>query len=50
MAIILERLEELGYVSRAASPSRSAGHDGDGAYSDEEEREVADRLRALGYI
>jgi adenylyl-sulfate kinase len=45
LAIILQRLEELGYVPPAYSPS-----DGDGAYSDEEEQEVEDRLRALGYI
>jgi adenylyl-sulfate kinase len=45
MAIILERLEELGYVPPAPSPV-----DGDGAYSEEEEQEVEDRLRALGYI
>jgi adenylyl-sulfate kinase len=45
MAIILQRLEELGYVPPAASPV-----DGDGAYSKEEEQEVEDRLRALGYI
>jgi adenylyl-sulfate kinase len=45
MAIILERLEELGYVPPSSSPV-----DGDGAYSEEEEQEVEDRLRALGYI
>ena len=45
MAIILQRLEELGYV-----PKRASKVDGDGAYSDEEEQEVEGRLRALGYI
>jgi adenylyl-sulfate kinase len=45
MAIILQRLEELGYVPPAGSPV-----DGDGAYSEEEEEQVQDRLRALGYI
>jgi adenylyl-sulfate kinase len=45
MAIILQRLEELGYVPPKGSPV-----DGDGAYSDEEEQEVEERLRALGYI
>jgi adenylyl-sulfate kinase len=50
MAIILDRLEELGYVSRADSGPPTSPVDGDGAYSEEEEQEVADRLRALGYI
>jgi adenylyl-sulfate kinase len=45
LAIILQRLEEMGYVPLAESPI-----DGDGAYSEEEEQEVEDRLRALGYI
>jgi adenylyl-sulfate kinase len=42
MAIILKRLEELGYLEPEAAE--------EGAYSDEEEKEVEDRLRALGYI
>jgi adenylyl-sulfate kinase len=45
LSIILERLEDLGYIPPASEPV-----DGDGAYSDEEEQEVQDRLRALGYI
>jgi adenylyl-sulfate kinase len=45
LAIVLERLEELGYVPPAVSPV-----DGDGAYSKVEEQEVESRLRALGYI
>jgi adenylyl-sulfate kinase len=40
--IILQRLEELGYIPPTA-PS-------EGVYSEEEEQEVEDRLRALGYI
>jgi adenylyl-sulfate kinase len=40
VAIILRRLEELGYLSA----------DGDSAYDEDEEKEVEDRLRALGYI
>jgi adenylyl-sulfate kinase len=41
-ATILKRLEELGYLPPAEAK--------EGAYSDEEEKEVEDRLRALGYI
>jgi len=37
---IVRRLEELGYVSP----------DGEGTYDDEDEKQVEDRLRALGYI
>jgi adenylyl-sulfate kinase len=44
VAIILRRLEELGYL-----PRQEATED-EGAYSAEEEQEVEDRLRALGYI
>jgi adenylyl-sulfate kinase len=44
MAIILQRLEELGYL-----PKQEATED-EGAYSAEEEQEVEERLRALGYI
>ena len=40
LAIILKRLEELGYLSP----------DGGSTYADDEETEVEDRLRALGYI
>ncbi len=40
VAIILKRLEELGYLSS----------DGESAYDDDEEKQVEDRLRALGYI
>ena len=42
VAIILRRLEELGYL-----PSEQAS---DGAYTEDEEQQVEDRLRALGYI
>jgi adenylyl-sulfate kinase len=38
--IILKRLEELGYLPP----------DGGGAYDEEDEKQVEDRLRALGYI
>jgi len=41
-AIILQRLEELGYLPRAIPQA--------GAYSEEEEQQVTERLRALGYI
>jgi adenylyl-sulfate kinase len=41
MAIILQRLEELGYVPPAEEPE---------TYNEEEEAEVEARLRALGYI
>ncbi len=41
-AIIIRRLEELGYLE-PESPR-------EGAYSEEEEQEVEERLRALGYI
>ena len=44
MAIILRRLEELGYL-----PKQEATEE-DGVYSAEEEQEVEERLRALGYI
>jgi adenylyl-sulfate kinase len=37
---IVRRLEELGYLSP----------DGEGTYDDEDENQVEDRLRALGYI
>jgi hypothetical protein len=40
--IIVTRLEELGYLAPATS--------NEGAYDEEEEKEVEDRLRALGYI
>jgi adenylyl-sulfate kinase len=40
LRIIVRRLEELGYLSP----------DGDGTYDDEDEKQVEDRLRALGYI
>ncbi len=40
--IIIRRLEELGYLE--PEPPRA------GAYSEEEEQEVEERLRALGYI
>jgi adenylyl-sulfate kinase len=40
LAIIVKRLEELGYLSP----------DGESTYDDEEEKQVEDRLRALGYI
>jgi len=42
MAIILRRLEELGYIPPAPAS--------ESAYSEQEEKEVEDRLRALGYI
>jgi len=45
LAIILQHLEEMGYVPPAVSPA-----DGDGAYSEQEEQQVENRLRALGYI
>ena len=41
-AIILYRLQELGYLTPAES--------GDGTYDESEEKAVEDRLRALGYI
>ena len=41
-AIVLKGLEELGYLQPKAPA--------DSAYSEEEEKEVEDRLRALGYI
>jgi adenylyl-sulfate kinase len=41
LAIILQRLEEMGLVAPAS---------GDEVYDEEEEQEVEDRLRALGYI
>ena len=40
--IILRRLEEMGYIPPAK--------DAQGAYDEQEEKEVEDRLRALGYI
>jgi len=40
--VILRRLEELGYLPKEELQ--------EGAYSEEEEREVEERLRALGYI
>jgi adenylyl-sulfate kinase len=42
MAIIMRWLEKLGYLPTEVSA--------DGAYSEEEEEKVEDRLRALGYI
>jgi adenylyl-sulfate kinase len=44
MAIILRRLEELGYLAKQETT------EDEGAYSKEEEHEVEERLRALGYI
>ncbi len=41
-AVILSRLEELGYLSSEMPQA--------GAYTQEEEQQVTDRLRALGYI
>jgi adenylyl-sulfate kinase len=41
-ATILRRLEELAYLAGAMSQ--------DGPYTEEEEQQVTDRLRALGYI
>jgi adenylylsulfate kinase-like enzyme len=51
LAIILQRLEEMGYVS-PATPSEDVppAKPSEGAYDEEEEKEVEDRLRALGYI
>jgi adenylyl-sulfate kinase len=40
LTTIVRRLEELGYLSP----------DGEGTYDDEDEKQVEDRLRALGYI
>jgi adenylyl-sulfate kinase len=42
VAIILRRLQELGYLPSEQAP--------DGAYTEDEEQQVEDRLRALGYI
>jgi adenylyl-sulfate kinase len=42
LAVILQRLEEMGMI-----PSAEAA---EGAYDEDEEKEVEDRLRALGYI
>ncbi len=42
VAIILQRLEELGYLPPAAAEEE--------VYAEEEEKEVEERLRALGYI
>ena len=41
-AVILTRLEQLGYLSREGPQG--------GCYTDEEEQQVTERLRALGYI
>ena len=41
-AVILMRLEQLGYLSREGPQG--------GCYTDEEEQQVTERLRALGYI
>jgi adenylyl-sulfate kinase len=41
LAIILQKLTEMGYVPRKSD---------EGVYDEEEEQEVEDRLRALGYI
>jgi adenylyl-sulfate kinase len=41
---VLAKLEELGYVAPNATPS------GDAAYTADEESEVTDRLRDLGYL
>ncbi len=43
---IVARLEELGYLAPAPATQAS----GDAAYSDDEESEVTDRLRDLGYL
>lgn len=40
LSIVLKRLEELGYLSP----------NGESAYDEDEEKQVEDRLRALGYI
>jgi adenylyl-sulfate kinase len=42
LAIILQKLKEMGYIP----PAKPA----EGVYDQEEEKEVEDRLRALGYI
>ncbi|MDH4137286.1 MAG: hypothetical protein OEW09_11305 [Anaerolineae bacterium] len=41
MAKIIDKLEEMGYIPKA-TPRR--------VYSEEEERLIEERLRALGYI
>ena len=41
---IVSRLEELGYLAPSSPP------DGEAAYTEDEESEVTDRLRDLGYL
>jgi hypothetical protein len=43
VARIVERLEELGFLARRST-------DASGAYTADEESEVTDRLRDLGYL
>jgi len=44
---VLAKLEELGYVERRAPVAVSAVED---VYTEEEEDEVTERLRDLGYL
>lgn len=44
---VIARLEDLGYVERRPAPVMA---DANGAYSEEEEEEVTERLRDLGYL
>jgi adenylyl-sulfate kinase len=47
-ARVIARLEELGYIERRAPVTMAAG--ADSVYSEEEEDEVTERLRNLGYL
>lgn len=48
LAIVLHKLEELGYVPPAADPAEAA--DDSVAYTADEEAEIEARLAALGYL
>ena len=47
-AKVITQLEELGYIERRTPVATPAG--GDGVYTQEEESEVTERLRDLGYL
>lgn len=47
-AKVITQLEELGYIERRTPVAMPAG--GDGVYTQEEESEVTERLRDLGYL
>ncbi len=47
---VMAKLVELGYVGRSAEGSGAAESSARGAYTDDERKEVEDRLRGLGYV